>query len=114
MVRQGIRMAREAHRRGVPFYMENPVGFLARRPYMRKWVREWRWVVRKEVHYCAYGHFYHKQRTVMSDQHHEHDSLDANREDWEWAVWAGLQRGIQEEGEVGAQLPSVPGQQGCT
>ena len=39
--------------------MENPVGSLWRRPYMTKWVKK-RWVVRATVHYCAFGHFYHK------------------------------------------------------
>ena len=68
MVWQGIRVAREAQaharRIGVPFYMENPVGSLARKPYMRRWVKAWwggwSWVVRKGVHCCAYEHFYHK------------------------------------------------------
>jgi len=74
MVKQGIRVAREAHRLGVPFYMENPVGSLARRPYMRRWVREWwgdwRWVVRKEVHYCAFEHFYHKPTHIWTNMIH--------------------------------------------
>ena len=39
-------------------YMENPVGNLQRRPYMRGWEAE---LIRKvEIHYCAYGHHYHK------------------------------------------------------
>ena len=59
MVQQGVRVATAAHRAGVPFYMENPVGSLWRRPYMTKWVKK-RWVVRATVHYCAFGHFYHK------------------------------------------------------
>ena len=85
-------MAREAHRRGVPFYMENLVGSLARRPYMRKWVREWwgdwKWVVRKEVHYCAYKHFYHKPTHIWI--------LDTDGEDQGWAVREGLQWGLHQ------------------
>ena len=78
MVRQGIdiRVAREAHRMGVPFYMKNPVGFLARRPSMPRWVNgwreDWRWVVRKEAHYCAYDreHFYHKPTHIWTNMLH--------------------------------------------
>ena len=40
MVQQGVRVATAAHRAGVPFYMENPVGSLWRRPYMTKWVKK--------------------------------------------------------------------------
>ena len=42
MVMQGIRVAQEVHMPGVPFYMENPVVPLARRPCRRRWAKGWR------------------------------------------------------------------------
>ena len=59
MVKHGIAVARYlAKKHGAKFYMENPVGNLCRRPYMRGWEADG---VRKQmIHYCAYDHYYHK------------------------------------------------------
>ena len=59
MVNGEIRMARWCAHKGVHMYMENPVGSLWRREYVVEWEREG-WVQRREVHYCAYRHHYHK------------------------------------------------------
>ena len=66
MVRHGIRVAKEAHSMGIPFYMENPVGSLVRRPYMVEWEKV-EWLTRHTVHYCAYGHFYHKPTHIWTN-----------------------------------------------
>jgi hypothetical protein len=59
MVRHGIKVARYFEKTlQALFYLENPVGNLCRRPYMRGWEADG--VRRVEVHYCAYRHFYHK------------------------------------------------------
>ena len=51
---------------GAAFYMENPVGSLWRRPYMKLW-EETGMVTRHEVHYCAYDHFYHKPTHIWTN-----------------------------------------------
>ena len=67
MVRQGIRVASwMAKHKGVKFYMENPVGSLWRRPYMRQWEMS-REVVRQQVDYCAYGHLYMKPTHIWTN-----------------------------------------------
>ena len=54
LVQLWLRVAECWGRRGVAWFMENPVGSLARRPYYRK-VAEREGVRVVEVHYCAYG-----------------------------------------------------------
>ena len=44
----------------------------------------------------------------------QHVTLDADRQHGGQAVQAEVQRRLPGEGEVGAQVPPVPGQQGCT
>ena len=66
MVQQGIEVARwmqAAMARPdweMQVYMENPVGSLWRRPYIRDWEFEKDVVKKFEVHYCTYDHVYHK------------------------------------------------------
>ena len=72
MVQKGIRVARWCARvLGTVFYLENPVGSLARRPYMGEWVKMtegWEMPVRRrEVHYCAYAHMYHKPTHIWTN-----------------------------------------------
>ena len=59
MVRQGVDVATKAHAMRVPFYMENPVGSLWRRPYMAEWLRK-KCLVRATGHCCLFGGFCHK------------------------------------------------------
>ena len=66
MVKHGIMVARYFEKElKARFYMENPVGNLCRRPYMRGWEAEG--VRRVEVHYCAYHHFYHKPTHIWTN-----------------------------------------------
>ena len=72
MVMQGIEFAiwmvnsQPIPGQGAALYMENPVGSLWRRPYMRQW-EEPGMVKRHEVHYCAYDHFYHKPTHIWTN-----------------------------------------------
>ena len=67
MVEQGIGVARWFSRcRRTKFYMENPVGSLWRRPYMRRWEAQGE-VVRRQVDYCAYGHMYMKPTHIWTN-----------------------------------------------
>ena len=66
-VRKGIVTADWFSRtRGTRFYMENPVGSLWRRPYMRQWEQSGR-VVRRQVDYCAFGHMYMKPTHIWTN-----------------------------------------------
>lgn len=67
MVRKGIQVAEWfEERHGSRFYMENPVGSLRMRPYMRKWVRSGR-VVQRQVDYCSYKHWYMKPTNIWTN-----------------------------------------------
>ena len=65
-VKKGQRVAEWAHRKGAGFYMENPVGSLQYRPYQVRWGQKGH-VWRREVHYCAYGHMYHKPTHIWTN-----------------------------------------------
>jgi len=72
MVKRGIELAiwlvnaQQTPGQGAAFYMENPVGSLWRRPYMEMW-EDTGMVTRKEVHYCAFDHFYHKPTHIWTN-----------------------------------------------
>ena len=100
-------MATVAHERGVLFYMENPMGSLWRRSYMLEWVKK-KWVVRATVHYCAFRHFYHKPTHLWT-----HMTGWAPRNTTETVLCVYSRRDAHEEGEVGAQVQDLAGQQGC-
>ena len=66
MVKWAIRVVRYfVAKHGALFYMENPVGNLCRRPYMRGLEADG--IRRVEVHYCAYGHHYMKPTHLWSN-----------------------------------------------
>ena len=75
MVLKGIALAKWAKvnlkqpGKTVAIYMENPVGSLCRRPYMRQWL-ESKMVKLEEVHYCAYDHIYHKPTHIWTTMKH--------------------------------------------
>ena len=66
MVRKGQRVAEWVHRKGAAFYMENPVGSLQFRPYQVQWEQKG-YVWRRVVHYCAFGHMYHKPTHIWTN-----------------------------------------------
>ena len=69
MVKRGIQVAEWfAQEQGARFYMENPVGSLRKRPYMRQWVKSQQ-VVQREVDYCAYDHYYMKTTNIWTNMH---------------------------------------------
>ena len=66
MVRQGIKLSKWLEEeQGAAYYMENPVGDLHRRPYMRCWEKEGS--RREVVHYCAYGHWIMKPTHIWTN-----------------------------------------------
>ena len=68
MVKQAHKMARWAEQKKAAWYMENPVGSLACRPYQRRWLlRAGKRMVRREVHYCAYRHVYNKPTHIWTN-----------------------------------------------
>ena len=68
MVRVGIALANDLCDLypNMGLYMENPVGSLAKRGYMKAWIRSGK-VVQREVHYCAFGHKYHKPTNIWTN-----------------------------------------------
>ena len=65
-VQLAIRMADWAETvLGAPYYLENPVGDLCKRPFMRMWERK-RGVTRHMLHYCAYKHPFKKATHVWT------------------------------------------------
>ena len=46
--------------------MENPVGSLAQRPYMKRWVRS-ETVVEQVVDSCAYAHWYSQPTNICTN-----------------------------------------------
>ena len=66
MVKWAIRVVRHfVQHHEAMFYIENPVGNLCRRPYMRGLMADG--VRQVEVHYCAYRHHYMKPTHIWTN-----------------------------------------------
>ena len=69
MVQRGIQLTSylaNSQSSDMSLYMENPVGSLARRGFMRDWTESGK-VIKETVHYCAYDHCYHKPTNIWTN-----------------------------------------------